>query len=159
MNPFLNEYDTPFKIPPFEEIKFSHFEPAFEVGMKEHQNEINAIANSDLEPSFKNTLEAMEDSGKTLNKVASVFFNLLGSNTNDDLDALAVIISPKLSAHNDAILLNKNLFNRIEILHKNKELQDLSTEQKRLLEETYKRFIRSGAVSYTHLTLPTILLV
>ena len=145
MNPFLNEYDTPFKIPPFEEIKFSHFEPAFETGMQEHQNEINAIANSDLEPSFKNTLEAMEESGETLNKVASVFFNLLGSNTNDDLDALAVTISPKLSAHNDAILLNKNLFNRIERLHKNKELQDLSTEQKRLLEETYKRFIRSGA--------------
>jgi|TARA_B100001093_G_scaffold226793_1_gene217338 peptidyl-dipeptidase Dcp len=144
MNPFLSEYETPFKIPPFEKIKFSHFEPAFEIGMKQHQDEIYTIANNEQEPTFENTLEAMEKSGKTLNKVASVFFNLLGSNTNDDLDALAVIISPKLSAHNDSILLNKSLFSKIETLHKNKKLYDLTTEQNRLLEETYKRFVRSG---------------
>ena len=145
MNPFLNEYETPFKIPPFEEIEFAHYEPAFDIGMKEHLKEIEEIANNQQEPTFENTIEAMERSGETLDKVANVFFNLLGSNTNDDMDALAMKISPKLSAHNDSILLNKELYKRIKELFDNKGSFNLTTEQNRLLEETYKRFIRSGA--------------
>jgi peptidyl-dipeptidase Dcp len=145
MNPFLNEYETPFKIPPFEEIEFAHYEPAFDIGMKQHLKEIEEIANNQQEPTFENTIEAMERSGETLDKVANVFFNLLGSNTNDDMDALAMKISPKLSAHNDSILLNKKLFKRIKELFDNKGSFNLTTEQNRLLEETYKRFIRSGA--------------
>ena len=145
MNPFLNEYETPFKIPPFEEIEFAHYEPAFDIGMKEHLKEIEEIANNQQEPTFENTIEAMERSGETLDKVANVFFNLLGSNTNNDMDALAMKISPKLSAHNDSILLNKELFKRIKELFDNKGSFNLTTEQNRLLEETYKRFIRSGA--------------
>ena len=145
MNPFLNEYETPFKIPPFEEIEFAHYEPAFDIGMKEHLKEIEEIANNQQEPTFENTIEAMERSGETLDKVANVFFNLLGSNTNDDMDALAMKMSPKLSAHNDSILLNKELFKRIKELFDNKGSFNLTTEQNRLLEETYKRFIRSGA--------------
>ena len=145
MNPFLNEYETPFKIPPFEKIKFDHYEPAFDKGMEEHQNEIDVIANNQSQPSFENTIEAMERSGKTLDKVSNVFFNLLGSNTNDDMDSLAMTISPKLSAHNDAILLNKKLFKRIEILYNNRKSFNLTVEQDRLLNETFKRFVRSGA--------------
>ena len=145
MNPFLNDYETPFKIPPFEEIEFAHYEPAFDIGMKEHLKEIEEIANNQQEPTFENTIEAMERSGETLDKVANVFFNLLGSNTNDDMDALAMKISPKLSAHNDSILLNKELFKRIKELFDNKGSFNLTTEQNRLLEETHKRFIRSGA--------------
>jgi peptidyl-dipeptidase Dcp len=145
MNPFLNDYETPFKIPPFEEIEFAHYEPAFDIGMKEHLKEIEEIANNQQEPTFENTIEAMEKSGETLDKVANVFFNLLGSNTNDDMDALAMKISPKLSAHNDSVLLNKELFKRIKELFDNKGSFNLTTEQNRLLEETYKRFIRSGA--------------
>ena len=144
MNPFLNEYETPFKIPPFEKIKFDHYEPAFDKGMEEHQNEIDVIANNQSQPTFENTIEAMERSGKTLDKVSNVFFNLLGSNTNDDMDSLAMTISPKLSAHNDAILLNKKLFKRIEILYNNRKSFNLTVEQDRLLNETYKRFVRSG---------------
>ena len=145
MNPFLSEYDTLFKIPPFEEIEFNHYEPAFEAGMKEHEVEINQIASNSSEPTFRNTIEALEMSGEMLDKVSNVFFNLLGSNTNDDMDALAVKISPKLSAHNDKILLNKALFTRIESLVDQKKLLDLSIEQERLLDEIYKRFKRSGA--------------
>ena len=145
MNPFLSEYETPFKIPPFESIKFSHYEPAFEIGMEEHNNEIISIAENKDEPTFENTIEALEASGETLDKVANVFFNLLGSNTDDDMDTLAMKMSPKLSAHNDTILLNKSLFNRIEVLHEKRSSLGLSVEQKRLLEETYKRFVRSGA--------------
>ena len=110
MNPFLNEYETPFKIPPFEAIKFNHYQPAFDQGMKEHLEEIDTIASNIEEPSFENTIEALERSGKTLDKVSNVFFNLLGSNTNDDMDSLAMSISPRLSSHNDSILLNKKLF-------------------------------------------------
>ena len=77
--------------------------------------------------------------------MSNVFFNLLGSNTNDDMDSLAMSISPRLSSHNDSILLNKKLFERIEEIHENRQSLSLSVEQNRLLEETYKRFIRSGA--------------
>ena len=145
MNPFFEEYETPFKIPPFEKIKFEHYEPAFMQGIDEHQKEIVKIAQNKKEPTFENTLEALESSGKTLDKVANVFYNLLGSNTNDEFDALAVKMSPLLSAHNDKILLNKELFERIKILKSNEPSLKLSDEQKRLLDETYKRFQRAGA--------------
>lgn len=145
MNPFFEEYETPFKIPPFEKIKFEHYEPAFMQGIDEHQKEIIKIAQNEKEPTFENTLEALESSGKTLDKVANVFYNLLGSNTNDEFDALAVKMSPLLSAHNDKILLNKELFERIKFLKSNEPSLKLSDEQKRLLDETYKRFQRAGA--------------
>lgn len=145
MNPFFEEYETPFKIPPFEKIKFEHYEPAFMQGIDEHQKEIVKIAQNEKEPTFENTLEALESSGKTLDKVANVFYNLLGSNTNDEFDALAVKMSPLLSAHNDKILLNKELFERIKILKSNEPSLKLSDEQKRLLDETYKKFQRAGA--------------
>ena len=145
MNPFFEEYETPFKIPPFEKIKFEHYEPAFMQGIDEHQKEIVKIAQNEKEPTFENTLEALESSGKTLDKVANVFYNLLGSNTNDEFDAVAVKMSPLLSAHNDKILLNKELFERIKILKSNEPSLKLSDEQKRLLDETYKRFQRAGA--------------
>ena len=145
MNPFFEEYETPFKIPPFEKIKFEHYEPAFMQGIDEHRKEIVKIAQNEKEPTFENTLEALESSGKTLDKVANVFYNLLGSNTNDEFDALAVKMSPLLSAHNDKILLNKELFERIKILKSNEPSLKLSDEQKRLLDETYKRFQRAGA--------------
>lgn len=114
-------------------------------GIDEHQKEIVKIAQNEKEPTFENTLEALESSGKTLDKVANVFYNLLGSNTNDEFDALAVKMSPLLSAHNDKILLNKELFERIKILKSNEPSLKLSDEQKRLLDETYKRFQRAGA--------------
>ena len=145
MNPFFEEYETPFKIPPFEKIKFEHYEPAFMQGIDEHQKEIVKIAQNEKEPTFENTLEALESSGKTLDKVANVFYNLLGSNTNDEFDALAVKMSPLLSAHNDKILLNKELFERIKILKSNEPSLKLSDEQKRLLDESNKRFQRAGA--------------
>ena len=79
MNPFLKEYDTPYQIPPFEKIEFSHYEPAFEEGMKQHLSDIDSIATNKEQPTFENTIAELERSGKTLDKVSSVFFNLLGS--------------------------------------------------------------------------------
>jgi len=145
MNPFLQEYDTPFKIPPFEDIKMQHYKPAFELGMEENLLEINKITSNQEKPSFENTIVELERVGKTLDKVSNVFFNLLSSNTNEDMDDLAMTISPRLSAHGDNILLNKELFERIKSVYSKRASLSLSVEQNRLLEETYKSFIRSGA--------------
>jgi len=146
MNPFLIDYDTPYQIPPFEKIEVSHYEPAFNEGMKQHLSEIEAITNNKEDPTFENTIVQLERTGKLLDKVSSVFFNLLGANTNDQMDELASKISPILSSHYDQISLNQELFKRIKVVHDQRENLDLSVEQMRLLNETYKGFVRSGAL-------------
>ena len=144
MNPFFEDYDTPYNIPPFEKIKETHYLPAFNQGMKEQLKEIDVITDNPESPTFENTIVELERTGKTLNKVADVFFNLLSSNTNDEMDAIAAEISPKLSAHSDAISLNTKLFNRVHEVFEQRKNLGLNTEQKRLVEETHKGFIRSG---------------
>ena len=144
MNPFFTDYDAPYQIPPFDEIKEEHYMPAFERGMKEQLEEIDQIANNPEQPTFENTLVEIERTGKTLSKVADVFFNILSSNTNETMDKIAAEVSPKLSAHSDAISLNKKLFNRVNVVYEQRNELGLNTEQKRLVEETHKGFIRSG---------------
>ena len=145
-NPFFQEWDTPFEVPPFNKIKDEHYMPAFEKGMEENLAEIDAIVNNTEAPTFANTLEEMERSGKLLNKVQSVFFNLTGSNTNPKLQELQRELSPLLSAHRDKIILNEGLFNRIETIWQARESLNLSNEQLKLLEDTRKSFVRSGAL-------------
>ena len=144
MNPFFTDYDAPYQIPPFDEIKEEHYMPAFEKGMKEQLEEIDQIANNKEQPTFENTLVELERTGKTLSRVADVFFNLLSSNTNELMDKIAAEVSPKLSAHSDAISLNKTLFDRVHAVYEQRNELGLSTEQMRLVEETHKGFIRSG---------------
>ncbi|MDG2061592.1 MAG: M3 family metallopeptidase [SAR86 cluster bacterium] len=144
MNPFLKEYSTPYKIPPFQDIKSKHYMPAFLAGMKEHLIEIDGIVKDTNEPTFENTIVELERTGKTLDKVSNVFFNLLSSNTNDEMDDIAKEISPLLSAHGDKISLNKNLFKKVKSVYQKKSTLNLNTEQQRLVDETYKKFIRSG---------------
>ena len=144
MNPFFTDYDAPYQIPPFDEIKEEHYMPAFEKGMKEQLEEIDQIANNPEQPSFENTLVELERTGKTLGKVADVFFNLLSSNTNEQMDKIAAEVSPKLSAHRDAISLNKKLYERVNVVYEQRNVLGLTTEQMRLVEETHKGFIRSG---------------
>ena len=144
MNPFFTDYDAPYQIPPFDEVKEDHYMPAFEKGMKEQLEEIDQIANNPEHPTFENTLVELERTGKTLSKVADVFFNLLSSNTNELMDKIAAEVSPKLSAHSDAISLNKKLFDRVHAVYEQRNELGLSTEQMRLVEETHKGFIRSG---------------
>ncbi len=145
-NPFFQEWNTPFEVPPFEEIKDEHYMPAFEKGMEEHLSEIDAIVNNTEAPTFKNTLEALEKSGKLLNKVQSVFYNLTGSNTNPKLQELQRDLSPMLSAHSDKISLNEGLFKRIETIYQEREGLSLTEEQLKLLSDTRKGFVRSGAL-------------
>lgn len=119
--------------------------PAFSEGIKQHQAEIDSIANNTEEPTFANTIEKMDFSGVLLKKVSSAFFNVQSADTNDDLDSIAQEITPVLTEHNDNIYLNDKLFQRVKKLYDNRANLGLTPEQNRLLEKYYKNFIRSGA--------------
>ena len=144
-NPFLSEYHTPHQTVPFHLIRTEHFEPAILQGMEEHDREIaDIIANPD-EPTFENTIEALELSGERLDRVTTVFGNLLSAETNDDMQAIAERIMPKLSEHSNNITLNEQLFARIKHVYQHTDKDSLNNEQRMLLQNTYDGFIRSGA--------------
>jgi peptidyl-dipeptidase Dcp len=145
MNPFFSEYNTPFDIAPFDKIKNEHFAPAFEKGIEEHKKEIDAIVKNTDEPTFENTIEALDYSGGLLDKVTSVFYNLMSANTNDELQGIAKELAPKMSRHSDEILLNEDLFAKVKAVYEKKESLELTTEQNELLDKTYKSFARGGA--------------
>ena len=145
-NPFFTEYETNFKIPPFSQINEDHFMPAFIKGMELHNEEIKDIIENKEEPSFENIIVAMERSGSLLSRVSAVFFNLSGSTTNPKIQEIEKEISPKLSSHYDSISLNPEIFKKVKILWENIDNFDLSLEERKILEETYKRFVRSGAL-------------
>ena len=145
MNPFLSDYTTPFEVPPFDLIKIEHYIPAFEAGIKQQEEEIDAIINNEEAPSFENTILALENSGSILSKVSSVFYNLNSANTNDEMQAIAQEISPMMSAHGDNISLNEKLFKRIQTLWEDRDNLGLNPEQHKLLEKKYKSFVRGGA--------------
>ncbi|MEQ1614248.1 MAG: M3 family metallopeptidase [Hyphomicrobiaceae bacterium] len=145
LNPLLKPWTTPFEAPPFEDIKPEHFSPAIEAAMRLHDQEIDAIAANPAAPTFANTIEAMERSGRTLVDVGSVFWNLTGSNTNDALQALEREWSPKYAAHYTNISTNAALFKRVDTLYAARDSLGLDAEQQRLLEKSYKGFVRSGA--------------
>lgn len=144
-NPFFKEWKTPFGVPPFDQIKDEHFIPAFKKGMETEIKEIDAIANNTEAPTFENTLVAMEKTGEMLNKVSRVFFHLNGADTSDTRKAIAKDVTPLLSKHRNSINLNEKLFQRVKAVHEHKDKLNLNLEQKKLLEETYKAFVRSGA--------------
>ncbi len=146
INPFFQEWNTQFEVPPFLDIKNEHYMPAFKKGMEENLKEIDIIVNNSQEPTFENTIEELERSGKLLGKVQRVFSNLASSNTNSQLQELQRDLSPMLSAHYDKIRLNEDLFNRVELIWNDRENLDLSKEQQKLLSDTRKRFVRSGAL-------------
>ena len=145
-NPFYKNYKTQFEIPPFSEIEEKHFMPAYFKGMEEHNNEIVQIIQNTEKPSFENVIIAMERSGELLDKVNAVFFNLSGSATNKKLQEIEKEISPKLSQHYDSISLNPYIFKKVSLLWEDVDNLNLSQEERKILEETYKRFIRSGAL-------------
>ena len=145
-NPLLQEWKTPFGVPPFGEIKPEHYLPAIEQGMAEQKREIAAIVDNPAAPPFANTIEAFDASGELLGKVMSVFQNLVGAETNDQLQEIARTTAPMMAAHRDDIALNPKLFARVKALWDAREALELEPEQARLLAETYKRFVRGGAL-------------
>lgn len=144
-NPFSTKYNTPHEVPPFNLIKNEHFKPAFQEGIKKHQEEINAIINNKKAPSFENTILAMENAGDLLNRVSTVFYNLNSANTNGEIQQIAREIAPEISTHNDNIVLNSKLFEKVKTVWNQKEKLNLSKEENKLLEKAYKRFVRNGA--------------
>lgn len=144
-NPFFAEWDTPFGVPPFEQIKPEHYKPAFTQGMEEQKAEIEAIVNNTEDATFENTIVALDQSGALLNKVSYVFFGQTNANTNDELQAINAEISPLLTQHGDDISMNPALFARVKAVYENKDNAGLDKEQMKLLEETYKDFVRGGA--------------
>ncbi len=143
-NPFFTEYSTPFQTPPFDKIKEEHYLPAFEEGIKEKRTELDLIINSTEKPTFKNTIEALEKSGKLLNKVSRVFFNISGSNGNDETQKIAEKITPELSKLNNDIYLNEKLFHRIKSINDEKEKLNLTPEQLKVLDNYFTDFVRNG---------------
>ncbi len=144
-NPFFSESPHDFSFPPFDEIANAHYRPAFERGMAEQIAEVEAIATQQAAPDFENTIVALELSGQLLDRVSSVFFALSSAHTNDDILALQQQLAPELAAHYDSILLNRDLFARIESLYENRDALELDPESRRLLERTRIDFIRAGA--------------
>lgn len=144
-NPFLSEYTTPYGVPPFEEIKLEHYKPAFLQGMEEHIADIEAICNNSEEPTFENTIVAMDQAGELFSKVRIVFGGQSSVNSTDELEALSREMSPLFSKHSDDIRLNAKLFARVKAVYEKKDQLGLNKEQAKLLEETYKGFVRGGA--------------
>jgi peptidyl-dipeptidase Dcp len=144
-NPFAKESTLPLHYPAFDKIKNEDYAPAFEEGMRQHAAEIDTIANNKAAPTFDNTIVAMERSGKLLNRVQTVFFNLVGTNTNDTMQALDKDLAPKLAAHSDAIRLNSKLYQRIKSLYDKRDKLHLDAESKYLLERYHTDFVRAGA--------------
>jgi len=144
-NPFFSSYNTPYDVPPFNLIKNEHYKPAILEGIKKQQQEIDVIVNQKTQPTFENTIIAVENSGELLSKVSTVFNNMNSANTNEEIQQIAKDVAPLLSAHRDNINLNEKLFARVNTLWNQKEQLKLTPEQAKLLEKSYKGFVRSGA--------------
>ena len=144
-NPFFSEWNTPYEIPDFSKIKTEHYMPAFKEGMEQQKAEIDAIVNNPEAPTFENTVLALEYSGRLLNEVSAVFFNLSECENSPEMEAIAEEVTPLLSKHGDDIALNAHLFARIKAVYDQRESLGLNPEQMRLLEEQYKGFVRGGA--------------
>jgi len=144
-NPFFAPSELYMQFPAFDKIKNEHYAPAFAAGMQQQLDEIDAIISNPEPATVENTLIEMEKSGAILNRVATVFYALASANLNDEIDALRGELAPKLSAHNDAILLNGDLFKRIKAIHEQRDSLELDAETKRLVTETYSDFVRLGA--------------
>ncbi|HSH20634.1 MAG TPA: M3 family metallopeptidase [Draconibacterium sp.] len=144
-NPLLREFKTPHQTAPFNEIRNEHFIPAFQESIKQGEAEIEAIVGENAEPTFENTVVALDKTGRMLNRTAGVFFNLMSSETNDELQKIAQEVSPMLTKFQNDISLNPDLFARVKTVYAQKDNLELNTEQQTLLENTYSNFIRQGA--------------
>ena len=144
-NPLLQESTLPYGAPQFDKIRNEHYMPAFQQGIAEAKAEIDAIAGNTEAPGFENTIEAMERSGKTLNRVSSIFFNVLEADSDEQMQQIAEEVSPLLTEYEMYVSLNETLFARVKAVWEQRESLSLEKDQMRLLEKTYKSFARGGA--------------
>ena len=144
-NPLLSESSAPFGAPEFDKIENEHYLPAFEAGIAEAKAEIDAIVANQEEPTFENTIEAMEYAGATLDRVAGIFYNLMEANTNDQMQAIAEQVAPMLTEYSMYVSLNNDLFQKVKAVYEKKDELGLDKDQMTLLEDNYKDFVRGGA--------------
>lgn len=144
-NPLLEEWNTPFGIAPFSEIKAEHYKPAILKSIEEHNREIDAIVNNPEEPTFENTIVALDNSGELFERIYAVFGNGASINATPEIMALETELSPVISGHLNDIAMNEKLFDRIRTLYEKRDSLGLEQDQMRLLTETYKSYERSGA--------------
>ena len=144
-NPLLVESPLPYGAPQFDKIRAEHYMPAFKQGIAEAKAEIDAIVNNQEEPSFQNTIEALEFAGGTLNRVAGIFYNILEADTNDKLQEIAEEVSPLMTEYEMYVSLNDKLFERVKSVYARKDSLGLEPDQLRLLENSYRSFARNGA--------------
>ena len=144
-NPLLDQPCTPFGVPAFNQVKNEHYLPAFEAAIAENKAEVEAIVNNPEEPTFENTIVALDRAGLLLDRVVGVFFNVLEADGNDEMNAIAEQVSPMLSELSDGIILNDVLFQRVKAVYDQRDQLDLTPEQQRLLTQTYKSFADNGA--------------
>ena len=145
-NPLLQEFNTPHQTPPFTQIQTAHYIPAFTAAMEEGRAEIKAIIDNPVTPDFNNTIEALEKAGNKLSRISSIFFNLNSAETSEAIQEVAREVSPLLSEYGNDIWLNEALFARVKAVYEQKDKLTLSTEQATLLDNTYKGFVRRGAL-------------
>ncbi|MBP3440627.1 MAG: M3 family metallopeptidase [Tidjanibacter sp.] len=144
-NPLINQGNTPYGTPEFSKIKLEHYKPAFDYALAEARKEVDAIVNNTEEPTFENTIVAMERSGELLGRVSTIFFVLNGNETSDQMQQLAIEIQPDLVAFSNDVNLNPQLWERVKAVYEQKEALGLNEEEAKLLENTYKGFVRNGA--------------
>ena len=144
-NPFFQEWNTQFGVPPFEDIKLEHYVPAITEGIKQHQAQIDAIVAITDAPNFENTILALDKAGELLDKVNGVFGPLNSANTNDSMQAIAREITPMMTKHRDGISMNPELFKKVKTVYENRKSMNLDDQQLRVVEKIYQDFERNGA--------------
>jgi peptidyl-dipeptidase Dcp len=146
VNPLLAEWKTPFGVPPFDEIKPEHYLPAYRTAIARHTAEVGVIAGARTKPTFANTVEALENSGQLLDRIDLCFNNLSSAETSAELQAVDREVSPMMASHNDDVTLNEKLFQRVKVVWESRAKLTLAPDQAKLLENTWKRFVRGGAL-------------
>ena len=144
-NPLLTESTLPYGAPQFDKIKNEHYMPAFKQGIEEAKAEIDAIVACPDAPTFENTIEALEFSGKTLDRVSGIFYNLMEADTDDEMQQIAEEVSPLMTEYSMYVSLNEGLFRRIKAVYEQRDSLGLEKDQMKLLVDTYKSFARNGA--------------
>ena len=144
-NPLLEQPNTPYGVPAFDKIELKHYLPAFETAITEQKAEVEAIANNEAEPTFENTIVALDRTGSLLDRAVGVFFNVLEADGNDEMNEIAEKVSPMMSELSDGIILNDKLFQRVKAVYGQREQLGLNPEQMRLVTQTYKNFADNGA--------------
>ena len=140
-NPFFGEYTTPYKVPPFDLIKPAHYMPAFKEGMKQQIMEIKKITDNKEAPTFANTIEAFENTGKLLGKVSDVFYNISAAESNDEIRQIEKDLAPLTTKHRADIMLNEELFKRVKVVFDQKDKLNLTAEQEMLLTKNIKNLL------------------